>query len=186
MNKLMVTIGDLTPLGYKLPKTLTFENWVQLGNNLGTMRRVTPFAMGDWLEHGEQSYGEKYSQAADALGVDPIVLQVCQRVCARFPYEDRFPWPVEFKHHQAVAHLPEEQATAYLKMVQENQGMSLPTLKGLLLEGGDQPETASRTTKKYYRLVCQWDQQRPPKKVQEAIFKLVKDSDGEVEVKIKE
>lgn len=186
MNKLQLTIGDLTPLGYKLPKSLIFRDWSNLGSNLAHMRRVTPFAMGDWLCFGEEHWAEEYTQSVENLGVDPIVMQVCIRVCQRFPYDKRHPWPCEFKHHQAVAHLPDDAAEAYLIAVRESGGMTVPELKAKLIEAGDEMATSTtRPIKKYFRLVCEWEK-KPHKKFQQAIFDIVKETGGEVEVKIKE
>lgn len=64
--------------------------------------KSSPFWLGDMLNFGEHTYGQKYSQAIDDLGLDPGYLRNVAYVCGRVELSFRND-KLSFSHHTAVA-----------------------------------------------------------------------------------
>jgi hypothetical protein len=111
--------GSLTPVSLKLPVSLTYEQWAQLGPRFHAIHRRLAWYVGDWINFGEQRFGEKYAQAVDDTGYDPGYLAnvswVCRAVEAPRRRED-----LTFGHHQEVAGLtPSDQEKWLLRAEEE-------------------------------------------------------------------
>ncbi len=59
-----------TPVGLRLPASLSFERWQALGRRIGSITNASSWWLGDWAFYGEASYGEKYKQAIAVTGLD--------------------------------------------------------------------------------------------------------------------
>lgn len=57
--------NGLTPIGDP-----TFEQWQEVGEFIRKAEGAVHFWIGDWLNYGEQKWGEMYAQAIDATGYD--------------------------------------------------------------------------------------------------------------------
>ena len=54
-----------------VPKTdIQRPEWVLAGHRLGAISRASQWWIGDWLNYGAQTWGEKYVQAAKISGYD--------------------------------------------------------------------------------------------------------------------
>lgn len=111
----MATSGDLltsalcaNPPSLRLTAETPFETWEALGAWLQTVDGCIHWWTGDWLNWGEDHYGERYAQALSATGWSLSTLEVYAWVAKRVPVENRRP-DLSFSHHKAVAHLPPEQ-----------------------------------------------------------------------------
>lgn len=125
-------IGDLRTVGLVLPLGIDYDAWAKEGQILGGMRSASQWAIGDWLVYGEHSYGEKFTQAADATRLNPDSLQVYQWVSSRIPIEIRRE-DVSHAHHQALARLELEEIQKWLERVAK-QGWSVQELRSRLRE----------------------------------------------------
>lgn len=72
MDKIQKIDNELVYSGFKLLKngleaigTPTFEQWNEAGNFIKRANGAVHFWIGDWLNYGEHTYGEKYTQAID-------------------------------------------------------------------------------------------------------------------------
>lgn len=107
----MPTISDLSsalcanPPSLQLPDETSFEAWESLGAWLQTVDGCVHWWTGDWLNWGEDHYGERYAQAMSTTGWSLSTLEVYAWVCKRVPVENRR-MDLSFSHHKAVAHLP--------------------------------------------------------------------------------
>ena len=57
---------ELKPTGLIINGQPTFDEWEQAGGVLKYIEGSVHWWLGDWLNYGEQTYGEMYSQALDA------------------------------------------------------------------------------------------------------------------------
>ena len=92
---------------------VTFEQWAGAGPPLMRAAAASRWWVGDWLNFGEQNYGERYAQALDATGLDPDTLTFVASVARRFAPERRRAG-LSFRHHAEAATLPPERADAVL------------------------------------------------------------------------
>lgn len=99
----------------------SFEEWEAVGEWLTTVRESIHWWIADWVNWGEQRFGERAAQgisarvnaAANATGWKPETIQQYARVGRQIPKERRRE-DVSFSHHRDVAHLPAEEQTAWL------------------------------------------------------------------------
>src|SRR5690242_20051937 len=66
------------PTGLIVDGEPTFEEWAAFGIWLQAFEGAIHWALGDWVNYGEEHYGEKYTQAIGAEGMD---YQTLQGVC---------------------------------------------------------------------------------------------------------
>jgi len=114
-GKALPTPEDATygPTSLTLREGLSWERWVEIGNTLQQMEKSVNWWVGDWLQYGERTYGEKYTQAVEATGMKAQTLMnyawVASKVnlCVR---RDSLSW----SHHKEVASLPEPKQAQWL------------------------------------------------------------------------
>lgn len=81
---------------------MTFDEFVEAGRQLGAATRVCQFLLGDWANHGEDAWGEKYDQVADVTGYDYGTLRHFASTAARVdPHRRRH--ALTYSHHAEVA-----------------------------------------------------------------------------------
>jgi hypothetical protein len=86
-----------------------FEDYTQLGILLAAWHRSSCWWIGDWILHGEGTYGEKCAQATEATKLSPGTLMNYASVCRRVP-RSRRRIGLPFSVHAEVASLePVEQ-----------------------------------------------------------------------------
>jgi len=95
---------DLDPLGLRVNKDLSFTDWAGLGAWLEAVEHGIQWCIGDWLNYGEQAFGEQAAQAIDATGWAIDTLNQYRWVCARVHRDIRRP-ELTFFHHREVAGL---------------------------------------------------------------------------------
>ena len=97
-----------TPVGLRLPASLSFERWQALGRRIGSITNASSWWLGDWALYGEGSYGEKYKQAIAVTGLDYQTLRNYAWVAGRFDLSRRRD-KLSFGHHAELAALPEHE-----------------------------------------------------------------------------
>jgi hypothetical protein len=113
MNAVSLTLDTKNPL--------PFEQWESLGRFLGRMDHAIRWWIGDWLNFGEEVYGEdsaqavestrgeRYDEAERVTGLAPQTLMNISSVCRRIAKSRRRP-ELYFSTHEVVASLePDEQ-----------------------------------------------------------------------------
>lgn len=98
-------VGAVIDNGLFLPADLPFENYESIGAMLGALHQANSFLIGDWLLYGEHTYGEKYAQAAELVGLSPQTLANYASISKRVP-PGRRRAGVSFSIHGEVASLP--------------------------------------------------------------------------------
>jgi hypothetical protein len=161
--------GVLTPTALNLRKlneieAIPFETYQDIGLMLGTLRDATAWWIGDWLVWGEGAYGEKAAQAAELLRREPHTLTTYFRV-SMYVSPRRRRSKLAWTHHRAVASLPPEEQTEWLRLAEDERltaGELSARIKGkkdgdsvLAGRNGDDPDAeidVGRVTKLVKRL----------------------------------
>lgn len=97
----------LTPIGMRVSGRPTIDQWQQCGKVLHRMEGAVQFWIGDWVNYGERSYGEKYTAAVEATDLDRQTIENYAYVCRSIEFSRRrenLPYSV----HLEVAHLASE------------------------------------------------------------------------------
>jgi hypothetical protein len=117
MNAVSLTLDTKDPL--------TYETWEALGRFLGRISGAMNFWIGDWLNFGEEVYGEEFAQAVESThgerqdiaqritGKAPQTLANWASVCGRVA-KSRRRIELDYTHHQLVAALEPEEQTEWL------------------------------------------------------------------------
>jgi phage N-6-adenine-methyltransferase len=103
-------IGETTPVSWQPRGTLTFDEWLAVGNTFAQISSSINWWVGDWLNYGEKRYGETYSQGMNlthwTLERLANVKSITRSVKSSLRNE-----LLSWSHHIEVAALePEEQA----------------------------------------------------------------------------
>jgi N6-adenosine-specific RNA methylase IME4 len=93
-----------TRVGLIIEGSPSFDEWMKLGVHLKSVAGSILFLLGDWLNYGENAYGEKYSQALETTEYDYQTLANTAYVCSRFETSRRRE-NLSFAHHAEVASL---------------------------------------------------------------------------------
>lgn len=124
--------GSLSIVGLVLTDIdMPYERWEQIGVLIGTAHRWSQFALGDWLNFGEQIFGEKAAQATEATmkdrydvarratGLAHRTLVNYASVCSRIAVSRRHP-ALTLSQHEPVAALPADEQREWLERAVEN------------------------------------------------------------------
>jgi hypothetical protein len=120
MTDFLTVPGSITRTGLVLPSNLTYEQWQQVGENMRGARESIKFFLGDWINYGEASYGEKYAQAISATDYDYDYLRNISYVCKRVTLSRRSD-KLTFGHHQVVAPLSEMDQEIWLQAAEDSE-----------------------------------------------------------------
>lgn len=99
-------------LRLKLPAEMLYEDWQGLGVPLFAIAQRSKWWLGDWVNHGEKIYGEKYAQGVPP-GMTEEYLRVVSWVCNKFGPSRRRE-SLDFSHHKAVGGLEPAEADRFL------------------------------------------------------------------------
>lgn len=112
---------------------LSYDEWEQIGHYIGRFNRWSRFALGDWLNYGEQAFAEddQWAQATEATpaerydignritGLKVETLRNYAWVCKHIPLGIRRP-ELGFTDHEPVAALDPDDQAAWLSRAVEN------------------------------------------------------------------
>lgn len=112
----------VVPTGLQIVGAPTFQAWEAFGKLLNTVEWALQFSVGDWLNYGEDAFGEKAAQAIDAERWDESTIRVYRWTAKNVPPENRRIPPLTFTHHMAVAQLPADEQVAWLEKAAKGNG----------------------------------------------------------------
>lgn len=104
-----------------------FETWEQVGQQLSYIEGAVHWWIGDWLNYGEDRWGEMYSQALKATEFEYQTLRDDKWVAAQVELSLRKD-NLSFSHHKEVAHLPPDAQERWLNKA-EQEGLSVRELR---------------------------------------------------------
>jgi len=111
-----------TSSGLVVTGSPTFEEWEQCGRLLAHIQKRVHWWIGDWLNYGERTYGEKYAQALDETGYSYSTLATDKWVTNKIESSRRRE-SLRFSHHREVASLPPPEQDKWLDRAEkENLG----------------------------------------------------------------
>lgn len=99
--------------------TPTFEQWEEVGKFIKKAEKSVHFWIGDWLNYGEQKYGEMYSQAIDATDYNYQTVANDKWIANRIKLSDRAE-TLGIKHYQNIASLDEDTRKEWIDKTVEN------------------------------------------------------------------
>jgi hypothetical protein len=120
----MLAINDpkflITPTGIQFSQELNFDEWSSLGQKLSPIGKSIGFIIGDWINYGQDRYGEKYTEALAKTGLTYQTLQnyayVARKVETSCRHEN-----LGFEHHYVVAKLKtDEEKKHWLDMADQH------------------------------------------------------------------
>jgi hypothetical protein len=119
--------GEVSPVGWQPEPNMSFEEWREAGLQLGQIARATQWWIGDWLNYGATTYGEKYVQAIEETGYDIQSLMNMAYVAGQFEISRRRE-NLSWSHHCDLAGMePDEQEDLLDRAEQE--GLSTRQLR---------------------------------------------------------
>jgi len=138
VNEIITDTGLLIPVdgfeivaqGVVVHGNPTYDEWQAMLKQAIHVRRVLPWIIGDLLNAGERIYGESYTQAVDALGMEVQTLYNYASICAHVPSEMREP-TLTFTHHALVAYQDDK---ADLLQLASDGGMTTAEFREALAE----------------------------------------------------
>lgn len=95
----------VTAVALHLPASLSYEEWVDIGEALQRLERGVLWWIGDWCLHGQRRWGEKYTEAIEATGLAWETVRKAAQLAKRFESGSRLP-ELSWSHHLEVAFLP--------------------------------------------------------------------------------
>ena len=154
---------ETTPVGLKLSKDLTFDEWRAIAVSFGQALQTAAWCIGDWLVYGERKWGKQlllegeefdpkkptripshvFDEAVASTGLDRQTLSQYGNVCRKIPMEDRRAH-LSFGHHRILAPLPPAKRMEWMSLL-DSESKKLPTVKRLALSvrTSDQPRLIS-------------------------------------------
>ena len=131
---------------YSPKADLDYESWAKDGILLCEMHDLMPFAIGDWLNFGEQAYGQKYSQALSMTGLEYGTLVKYLMVSKAFPEGRRRSssehYRISWSHYRMLLGKPEEDQDKWLDAWYEWTRPTCGVFQDTVLPDG--PDTRAR------------------------------------------
>lgn len=135
-NGTLALSGVVSETALDLQAGLSFDEWAEVGHTLGRIGRAHQWWVGDWLNYGERAYGEKYSQAMDATGLDYSTVANAAWVSKSVEVSRRRE-NLSFSHHREVAKFEPAEQDEWLDRA-EAEDWSRSELREQL-QGTDEP-----------------------------------------------
>ena len=121
---------EFTPTGLVVKGEPTFDVWQAVGQRLQQIEAAVQWWIGDWLNYGEQAFGENFAQAVEETAYTSGSLANMKWVSARVPSSLRND-KLSYNHHVAVAPLPPDEQEAWLDKA-EAEGLNVKQLRAAI------------------------------------------------------
>lgn len=120
-NSQLVPAGpvQITTVGIQFSGILPYQDWEDIGPDLGKGARGYSWSIGDWLVYGEFVYGDRYAQGMAKTGLSLGRLQNLAWLARKVPYHNRRE-NLSLSHHEAVAPLPHKHQATMLDLAELN------------------------------------------------------------------
>lgn len=131
---------DIGPRGV-IPRpgvTVPIETWASITTSMLNYARRQPFLLGDMLNFGEATYGEKYAQAIDMTGLSYHTLAQYCSVCKAIPYEERSP-DVPYSYYRRIKALPNGERQEWIERAASGDFENGDALKNAIKDHKEPP-----------------------------------------------
>jgi hypothetical protein len=125
--------GTVTRTGWKLPKDMSFDDWLTCGQVLDLAEGAVQWWRGDWWAFGSGRQWGEGEALAEKVGVNYGTLTSYGSVARAFDFSDRSE-KLTFSHHLRVMAAPAEERQAWLRRA-ETEGWSVAELRAALAQG---------------------------------------------------
>jgi hypothetical protein len=125
--------GTVTRTGWKLPKDMTFDAWLDCGQVLDLAEGAVQWWRGDWWAFGSGRQWGEGEALAEKASVNYETVKQYGSVCRAFELCDRS-HNLTFNHHLRVMAAPAEERQAWLRRA-ETEGWSVAELRAALAQG---------------------------------------------------
>ncbi len=122
--------NTITSVAWRPEAVLDLAGWIHQGKRLGSIGRGAAWWIGDWVNYGNERFGEKYSRAALVTGYDVQTLMNMAYVAGRFDISRRRE-NLSWSHHAEVAALPPAEQDRWLEVASARR-MSVGRLRTAL------------------------------------------------------
>jgi len=102
----------ITPTGIEFNEELSFEEWDDLGQKLAPIGKSIGFIIGDWINYGENHWGERYKEALERTGLAYQTLAQYSYVARKVQFSCRQE-KLGFEHHLVVAKIKDSEEQRY-------------------------------------------------------------------------
>ena len=126
--------GKITQVSMDFPANIEHGDWTVCGLRLQQIHDASNWWIGDWLNAGEQRYGEMYAQAASETNIPEDRLMILKHVALRVDPITRRK-ELSWSHHREVAKLEKDEQAYWLNEAIKN-GWSVRELKEALRKKG--------------------------------------------------
>lgn len=118
----------ITPTGIEFHEELSFDEWHLLGQKLTPIGKSIGFMIGDWINFGENAYGEKYKEALAKTGIPYQTLANYAYVARKVDFSCRQE-NLGFEHHATVAKLKTDEDKKHWLNMAEKHDLSVRRLR---------------------------------------------------------
>lgn len=119
---------SITPTGIDFHQNLSFEEWDELGTKLAPVGKSIGFIIGDWINYGQTTYGEKYDEALARTGIPYQTLRNYAYVASRVSLSCRQD-NLGFEHHAVVAKLKTDEEKKHWLEITKEHNLSVRRLR---------------------------------------------------------
>ena len=117
------TTKALAIMGLDINGKIGCQEWKKLGATIGAVSSSSGWWIGDWINYGENRFGEKYTQALDVTQLSVDRLRVCAWVANRYRRERRRQ-SLSFEVHRELAYLKDEATQDKILDIAEQESWS--------------------------------------------------------------
>jgi hypothetical protein len=118
----------ITPTGIEFHQDLNFDEWDNLGQKLAPIGKSIGFIIGDWVNHGDGRYGEKYQDALGKTGLSYQTLANYAYVARKVQFSCRHE-NLGFEHHYVVAKLKTDEEKKHWLDLADQHDLSVRRLR---------------------------------------------------------
>ena len=110
----------VTPTGIEFKKSLTHEEWCALGKALASTAKSIGFRIGDWINFGSVTYGEKYKKALESTDIpyNTLTNYACVAHKVAPSLRDQC---IAYEHHAIVAKLKPHEQKHWLALTKKHR-----------------------------------------------------------------
>lgn len=95
--------SSLQAVAWKPRGSIELVDWIRVGERFGSVSRGHQWWIGDWLNYGNERWGEKYAEAGRITGYDPGTLRNIAWVASQFEDPSRRRDKLSWSHHAVLA-----------------------------------------------------------------------------------
>lgn len=150
---------NFSSTGLTIKHQPTFEEWQECGEQLHYIESSIQWWIGDWLNYGEQRWGEMYTQALNETDYAERTLHNLKYVTSKVDSSRRRE-DLSFSHHSEVAALPPAEQDEWLDKAKKDH-LSTRQLRDAIKRNGTEQPDYSLLLNRIIRLIDELEEVYP-------------------------